>query len=88
MQIDKALNKINGVKMKYWELKQCFECAHNIQDFFFHLGYKQIKLPRLFRKLIARSELHRAWLIGITGSWLYTVIEREQTQKGKNNDYH
>ncbi|TNC79251.1 MAG: hypothetical protein C9356_20175 [Oleiphilus sp.] len=64
--------------MKIWQIKQCFECANNIPDFFFHIGYKQIVLPRWFRKLVARSRIHRGWLSGITGAWFAPVLEREE----------
>ncbi|TNC79311.1 MAG: hypothetical protein C9356_19780 [Oleiphilus sp.] len=40
--------------MKFWELKQCFECAGSVPEFFFVVGYKQAALPRWFRKLIAQ----------------------------------
>lgn len=33
-------------------------------------------LPRFFRKMIANSKFHRAWLQGQTGSFLMPVMER------------
>jgi hypothetical protein len=67
--------------MTYQDLKQSIDCAENIPRFFFFLGYKQVELPRLFRKLIARTEIHKAWLSGITGAWLYSVLDREKELK-------
>ena len=67
-----------GDKMALWAIKQCVACAHNVPDFFFHIGYKQIVLPRRMRKLMARSEMHRAWLSGFTGAWFAGVLEREE----------
>lgn len=34
----------------------------------YFVGYEQLFLPRSFRRLVARSELHRAWLAGNQGN--------------------
>lgn len=40
-------------------------------------------LPRFFRKMLARTSIHRAWLQGTTGSFLISVIERTERDKIK-----
>ncbi|MDA0152362.1 hypothetical protein OH460_08610 [Vibrio sp. Makdt] len=37
----------------------------------------QIIPPRFMRKLMGRSPIHRAWLQGVTGSFLVPVLERK-----------
>lgn len=49
--------------------------ACSVPDFFFHLGYQQFTLPRMVRRLFARTELHRAWLSGYTGLWCCSIVE-------------
>lgn len=34
----------------------------------YFIGYEQLFLPRSLRRLIAKSELHRAWLAGNQGN--------------------
>lgn len=38
------------------------------------LGKKPV--PKLIRKLVAKTMLHRAWLQGHTGSFLLSVLDR------------
>ncbi len=38
------------------------------------LGKKPV--PRIIRKLAAKTMLHRAWLQGYTGSFLLSVLDR------------
>ena len=64
--------------MKYWELKQCFSCANNLYGLFFHLGYHGCKVPRLLRRLAAKSKYHKAWLSGYSGAGIAGIIEREE----------
>jgi hypothetical protein len=42
--------------------------SRSVGEFSFYLGYNRFSYPRWFRKLVARSELHRAWLGGFTGT--------------------
>ena len=34
------------------------------------------RMPRVLRKMCARTDVHRAWLQGSTGSFLISVLER------------
>lgn len=58
-------------------IQLAWKTASGFHDFFFHLGYQQLILPRWFRKLVTRSELHKAWLSGYTGAGICKVLERE-----------
>jgi len=40
--------------------KEVYLCAYFV-------GYRQVMIPRILRKIFARSELHRAWLLGFNG---------------------
>ena len=42
--------------------------SRSIGEFAFFLGYNHFRLPKWFRRLVARSEIHRAWLGGYTGT--------------------
>lgn len=57
-------------------LKLAFQGADSVPCFMFFLGYQQFAVARYVRKLIARSEWHRAWLSGYTGAGIMDVIER------------
>jgi len=52
--------------------------SSNTPNLFFHFGYQGITLPRLIRRLIVKSQCHRAWLSGYTGGWLGSISERSQ----------
>lgn len=52
--------------------------ADSLSGFAFFLGYDRIVLPRQVRYMLSRSEFHRAWLRGYTGSWLFNIDERSE----------
>ncbi|UZE97248.1 hypothetical protein [Alkalimarinus alittae] len=82
-------NKTLTVKRKRYytrRLKQCLSCSENLYDFFFHLGYQSLLIPRVVRKLIAKNNLHRAWLSGYTGAGIAKVMEREEWRKPEATD--
>jgi hypothetical protein len=54
----------------------------SVLPFCFHLGYQGVVLPPWLRRIIARSELHEAWLSGFTGAGLCKVTERRAAAKG------
>lgn len=39
-------------------------------------GVNRPPLPKIIRKLFAKSPLHRAWLQGHSGSFLLAILER------------
>jgi hypothetical protein len=50
--------------------------ARTLPDFAFHLGYQQFYIPKCIRKLLAKSEYHRAWHSGFYGGGILSVMER------------
>ncbi len=48
----------------------------------FIAGYSGWQMPRFLRRMIARSELHRAWFLGATG-----FFEQDGTRFGLANPY-
>lgn len=66
-------------KPNYNRLLVAYKTSGGFYDFVFHLGYQQFVFPRWFRKLVARSELHRAWFSGFTGLGILSVLELKQS---------
>ena len=66
------------LRNRFDHIKLAIRTAVSVPDFFFHLGYQQIVIPRVVRRLIARTELHRAWLSGFYGLWLCPVHKRAE----------
>ena len=58
------------------EIKHALAMSRNCSEFFFHIGYQQIRLPTWFRKLIAGSKWHRAWHSGFFGGGILSIEER------------
>lgn len=44
-------------------------------EFLFHLGYQGFAFPRWIRKVMAKSEYHKAWLSGFTGLGILSITE-------------
>lgn len=44
----------------------------------FHLGYQRFALPIWFRKLFAKTAIHREWLSGFYGGGIIGVLERHK----------
>ncbi|MAI65166.1 MAG: hypothetical protein CL600_09870 [Alteromonas sp.] len=57
-------------------MKLALTMSRNCTEFFFHIGYQQIRLPTWFRTLIARSKCHRAWHSGFFGGGILSIEER------------
>ena len=49
--------------------------SSSLHELIFHLGYQGWMPPRSFRKVIARSSFHRAWLSGFTGLGILSIVE-------------
>ncbi len=58
-------------------LTLAFRQAVNFNDVFFHLGYQHFCLPRWFRRLVARTTLHRVWISGYHGYFIGSVCGPE-----------
>lgn len=55
--------------------KNALPFHETFEKFVFHLGYQGWQVPRLVRKIFARSGLHRAWLSGFTGLGVLSIDE-------------
>jgi hypothetical protein len=64
------------VRRQCFDLKMAANTSRSFFEFIFMLGYQQREFPRWFRRLVGRTELHRAWLSGYTGAGLVDVDER------------
>ena len=57
-------------------LQQAFSVLSNLDTFIFHLGYQKFCLPKWFRRKIAKTSMHQAWLSGYYGGGIWSVLER------------
>lgn len=62
-------------KNKYNRLLVALNTCNNPYSFIFHLGYQGFLLPRLLRRMIAKTRAHRAWLSGFTGLGVLSILE-------------
>ncbi|QFT57076.1 hypothetical protein [Microbulbifer sp. THAF38] len=75
-------------RIRLWEIRQVFRLAGlSITEFAFHLGYIGIGLPRKFRKVFAKSKIHRSWFSSYTGAAIANVVEREEWRKPPIDPY-
>ncbi len=65
----------------YGKIKLAYSTCNGGLDFVFHLGYQGIVLPVWFRKVLARSKIHRAWHSGFYGGGILGVIERTTSKQ-------
>jgi hypothetical protein len=72
------LRKKSRVKDLIQRVKTAFSTCSGFLDFIFHIGYQGFLLPAWFRKLFAKTEIHRAWLSGYYGGGIVGVIERSK----------
>lgn len=72
---------VSLIRVKTSGVFHSLKMSRSIPEFFFFVGYDQIVPPRIFRKIFARTECHRAWLSGYTGAWLASVSVRYPTDE-------
>ena len=63
-------------------IKTAFSTCSGFMDFMFHIGYQGFLLPIWFRKLFAKTEIHRSWLSGFYGGGVVGVLERHKITSG------
>lgn len=57
--------------------KLAFSTSKGVTEFAFHLGYQQFCLPKMLRRLLVKTRLHRAWHSGYYGGGILGVLERQ-----------
>jgi hypothetical protein len=60
------------------KLKMAYLTSNGFTDFFFHFGYQGLVIPIFFRKLLAKTKIHKNWLSGFYGGGILSVLERHQ----------
>lgn len=63
---------------KFSKLKVAYSTCTGLMDFVFHIGYQGFLLPVWFRKLFAKTAIHKAWLSGFYGGGIMGVLERQK----------
>jgi hypothetical protein len=58
------------------KLKTAYATSSGLLDLFFHIGYQGILLPVFFRKIFAKTSIHKAWLSGFYGGGILGVLDR------------
>lgn len=72
----KAKLLVRNTRSTMNKLQTAFRTCHGIVDFVFHCGYQGLTLPKWFRKVIAKQEVHKAWVSGFYGGGILSVLER------------
>jgi hypothetical protein len=58
-------------------IKLAFHTSNGITEFAFHLGYQQFFVPKMLRRLLAKTALHRAWHSGYYGGGILGILDRK-----------
>lgn len=63
---------------KLSKLKMAFSTCTGGMGFLFHFGYQGLQLPVWFRRVFAKTAMHKAWLSGFYGGGIMGVLERHK----------
>jgi hypothetical protein len=63
---------------RYSKFKMAYSTSTGFMGFIFHTGYQGLLMPVWFRKLFARTAIHKTWLSGFYGGGVMKVLERHK----------
>lgn len=67
-------------------IKKFLGSKFNFHQFVYLSGYSGLVLPKSVRRIIGKSELHRAWVLGSKGLWPGAIDERIDLQDSIDRD--
>jgi hypothetical protein len=72
-------------KQTIMRFQLAFSTSKGVTEFAFHLGYQQFCVPKILRRLLAKTVLHRAWHSGYHGGGILGVLDRNIKGDSKLN---
>jgi hypothetical protein len=61
---------------RFSKLKLIYSTSSGFLDVFFHIGYQGLLLPLWFRRLFAKTGMHKHWFAGYYGGGILGVLDR------------